>query len=115
MPLNQELENILEMSNEDYETSRGSYAELKPIRVSFSRGESGEGYERKQSRLKNSLASRHKPSMNISKFEEIPESDSDAEQEAAIEIKEAGSNRMMESQKSYHSNKTRTVKGSIVS
>ncbi len=38
VPLNQELENILEMSNEDYETSRGSYAELRPLRVS--RGES---------------------------------------------------------------------------
>lgn len=100
VPLNQELENILEMSNEDYETSRGSIAELKPLRSSWALGEK-DGYERKQSRLKNSLASRHKPS--VSRFEEIPESDSEQENEDGIEIKDAGSNRMMDSYRSRHS------------
>jgi hypothetical protein len=105
VPMNQELENILEMSAEEYETSRGSYAELRPLRVS--RGESivgsgGDIVVRKQSKLKNSMASRHKPSI-AARFEEIPEDDADSDGEV-IQIKYSPEpNAMYDSKRSYHS------------
>jgi len=110
VPMNQELENILEMSAEEYETSRGSYAELRPLKVS--RGDSIAGLVssdimlRKQSKLKNSYASNKKN--NFTKFEEIPEDDADSEGEI-IQIKYSPEpNQMYDSKRSLNS-KTKTV------
>jgi hypothetical protein len=56
------------MSQEELETSRGSYAELRPLRLSRDslRGSyvDRDTYTRKPSKLKHSKISRHKPSID---------------------------------------------------
>jgi len=73
VPFNQELEHIPEMSQEDFETSRGSVAELRPLRLSREslRGSYVERdtFTRRPSRLKHSKISRHKPSVENLVFE----------------------------------------------
>ena len=75
IPCNKELEHIPEMSQEDFETSRGSYAELRPLKLSLSptresfKGGDRESYSRKPSRIRASRVSRHKPSIDNMVFE----------------------------------------------
>jgi hypothetical protein len=93
VPLNKELENIIEMSQEDYETSRGSIYDLKPLGNRDSMRKDDPFAQRKPSRSNSRFASRamskYKPSMNLEAIAQIDESEFDDENdEAGIEIKE---------------------------
>jgi hypothetical protein len=57
------------------------------------------------------MASRHRPSI-AARFEDIPENGSESDGED-IEIKYSQGNKMMDSMRSYHTNNTKTVEGSL--
>lgn len=63
VPLNKELEQVLEMSNEDYETSRGSIYELRPLGMRPSISKDDPYLQRKPSRYyADRKMSKYKPS-----------------------------------------------------